>query len=45
MDEDIPLSIVKLANDLFECDFGELVEIDNEQSACDMNVEEDWLTY
>ena len=40
-DDDVPLAILKLSNDLFGCDFRELKRIDREVKTCDENVR-DW---
>jgi len=42
-DDDIPLNVVKMARDMFGCEFKELVEIDNKLSVCDEQVK-DWET-
>ena len=40
-DDDIPLNVVKMAQDMLGCEFKELVEIDNKLSVCDEQVK-DW---
>ena len=40
IDEDIPLRLVSLANELFGCEFSELVEIEREIPTCDETM--DW---
>lgn len=36
-DDDIPLSVLKLSNELFGCDFSDLMQLDQEINICDTN--------
>ena len=42
-DDDFPLSVVKLARELFDCEVKELIDIDSNIKTCDIDMSK-WVT-